>query len=130
VDGATRTLLRNTLAELLDDEFSLGKVVSGRYYDARDNNPFVMIYFAEGLTESEALKGLASTDLIIEINLPEVTYCDDDLDEWGDKLKAVIDSTEIMSDRLAGLTYEGFDYPPPDDRPFLSLNLNYTVYNV
>ena len=129
--GADRSKLRTELVALLDAEFTIGTVKSGRYYDARDGEPYVLVYLAEGQVESESLAGLSASELVIEIGLPVPDNSDDDLDTWGDVLKAVIDNgPDInMGDVIAGFAYEGFEYTPPGESPFLSLNLLFTVYS-
>lgn len=129
--GADRSKLRAELVALLDAVFTIGTVKSGRYYDARDGEPYVLVYLAEGQAESESLAGLSSSELVIEIGLSVPDNTDDDLDTWGDVLKAVIDNgPDInMGDVIAGFTYEGFEYTPPGESPFLSLNLLFTVYS-
>ncbi len=131
MNGAIRTQLRDELASLLGAVFTIGTVKSGRHYNARDGQPFVLIYFAEGQADSESLKGLSQSQLVIDINLPEATYSDDDLDTWGDQLQAILEADPdiTMNDSLAGIRYEGFEYPPLGETPFISLNLIFTVHS-
>lgn len=131
MNGATRTRLRDELASLLGNVFTIGKVVPGRIHDARDLEPFVLVYFGEGQSDSESLNGLAQSQLVLDINLPAADYDDTALDTWGDQLQAVIESDNDinMDDVLAGITYEGFEYPPLEETPFVSLNLLFTVHS-
>ena len=129
--GSVRTQLRCELASLLGEKFTIGTVKSGRYYNARDGQPFVLIYFSEGQAETESLAGISESQLLVDINLPEGKYDDDDLDTWGDELASVInnDMDINMDDQLAGIIYQGFEYPPLGEIPFISLNLIYTVHS-
>lgn len=131
MNGATRTRLRAELASLLGNVFTIGEVAPGRHHDARDGEPFVLVYFGEGQKDSESLHGLSQSQLVVDINLPVTDYEDSDLDTWGDALQAVIDGDmDInMDDVLAGITYEGFEYPPLDELPFISLSLLFTVHS-
>lgn len=129
MNGAIRKALRAAVKAAMDPVFTIGAVYSGRIYDARDDKPFLLVYFADGQREINGLSSVTGANLVLGLHLPYVNYCDDDLDDWADKLAAVIDGDNDLSldDSISGIIYDGFEYGEPDESPYINLNLQYTV---
>ncbi len=130
MNGAARKQLRQTVASVVSGVFDIGDVKSGRVYDAREGKPFVLVYLAEGTTASDELQPESESELVIGIHMPWSSYDDDDLDDWGDAIGALLPDGTDLGLPISGIMNAGFDYSEQSEEdPYIQLNLRYTVYS-
>lgn len=124
-----RKRIREHLCGLVDPVFNPGDVHPTRVIDAREGEPYAVVFFSNGEPEYTGFYKNNTAELAVGFYLPYNDYTDDDLDGFDGQVLEIIEADPNID--LDGIVMDiqdaGFEYADPDDSPYIALFRKFSV---